>query len=299
MKKNLIFLSYRRDDSPGYVSRLEDELERVFGKGRVFRDATDIAGGAKWKNVIDANLHCSAVLILVIGPRWEKIWLERIDDEVNHVALELLRAKELDVPVFPVTLDGTQLSKGLDLGGINFIYENQFHDISDKQGRWSGDVQRLVSLLESVPGIGSPDTAVATTQQPPTHNSSRSWLKWLLAVASLLIVAAVGYGIYTRERDPVSPKPFEQVIDINGTWQFKDGTLYILQQNDDGTFRVESPGKGSGQARYIDNMPGKLAIEMPAIGRGEFSGFDDGTALGWFIFNGSSQQFFGSLVRVE
>ncbi len=147
-------MSYRRDDSPGYVSRLEDELERVFGVGRVFRDATDIPGGTKWKNVIDANLHNSAVLLLVIGPRWEKIWHERIDDEANHVALELQRAHELDVPIIPVTLDGTQLSKGLDLGSISFIYENQFHDISDRQGRWRGDFERLVSLLESVPGMG-------------------------------------------------------------------------------------------------------------------------------------------------
>ena len=111
MKKNRIFLSYRRDDSPGYVSRLADELERVFGDGRVFRDATDIPGGAKWKYVINANLHSSAVLILIVGRRWEQIWHERINDDVNFGALELQRPHELDVPNIPVTLDGTQLSK--------------------------------------------------------------------------------------------------------------------------------------------------------------------------------------------
>ncbi|MFK7861536.1 MAG: toll/interleukin-1 receptor domain-containing protein [Granulosicoccus sp.] len=332
MKKNRIFLSYRRDDSPGYVSRLEDELERVFGKGRVFRDATDIAGGAKWKNVIDENLHSSAVLLFIIGPRWEQIWLDRIDDDVNYVALELSRAKELDVPVIPVTLDGTELSKGLDLGSINFIYDSQFYDISDKQGRWARDVARLVSLLESVPGVGSASAAGVVARQSAQH-SSRSGFKWLAVVAGLLTIAAVVFGIYSGgDEEAISPipsRPGDQVTvvpdkvsaaraeagtsvwketapapinpepDISGTWEFKDGTLYILQRHDNGTYSVESPGNGSGQARYKDKMPGKLEIEMFGIGRGEFAGFNTGRALGWFVFDGSSQQYFGALVRVE
>ena len=207
VKKNRIFLSYRRDDSPGYVSRLEDELERVFGDGRVFHDATDIPGGTKWKNVIDANLHSSAVLILVIGPRWEQIWHERVDDEVNYVALELQRAHELDVPIIPVTLDGTQLSKGLDLGSISFIYENQFHDISDKQGRWRGDFERLVSLLESVPGMGPARTGSAESPQP-SDTGGKSRIKWLAAVAGLFIVAAVWLGMGVEADKPdTNPEP--------------------------------------------------------------------------------------------
>ena len=47
MKK--IFLSYRRDDIPSYVARLEDALEQAFGENRVFRDVEDIAGGSAWK----------------------------------------------------------------------------------------------------------------------------------------------------------------------------------------------------------------------------------------------------------
>ncbi|MFK7992817.1 MAG: toll/interleukin-1 receptor domain-containing protein [Granulosicoccus sp.] len=332
MRKNRIFLSYRRDDSPGYVSRLEEELERVFGKGRVFRDATDIPGGAKWKNVIDENLHSSAVLILVIGPRWEKIWLERINDEINYVALELLRAQELDVPIIPVTLDGTRLSKELDLGSIKFIYENQFHDISDKQGRWSNDVARLVSLLEVVPGIGSPVTH--ETDTPQAKSSGRfSGFKWIVAFVSLIVIAAVAFGLYTNGDEAVSINPPAQPIDpttavpgkdlianpgsetsdpqitisapthpesdISGTWQFEDGTIYIFQENNDGTYGVESAGNITGQARFMDKMPGKLEIELSGVGRGEFSGFNTGRALGWFVYNGSSQQDFGALVKLE
>jgi hypothetical protein len=56
MKRTEYSWGYRRDDSPGYVSRLEDELEHVFGKGQVFR-MQQTAGGAKWRNVDDANLQ--------------------------------------------------------------------------------------------------------------------------------------------------------------------------------------------------------------------------------------------------
>lgn len=333
MKKNRIFLSYRRDDSAGYVSRLENELERVFGDGRVFRDATDIPGGAKWKNVIDANLHSSAVLILVIGPRWEHIWHERINDDVNYVALELQRARELEVPIIPVTLDGTELSKGLDLGSINFIYDNQFHDISDRQGRWLNDFEQLVKLIESVPGMGS---ALAGSPVPPQPDpaGSTSGFKWLAVVASILIVAAVWFGIRdgldepggnTDQLQPVDqpivlpdkaltttaettqvlwrtmePAPGGPLPNISGKWQWRDGSTFIMTKFENGTFGVESSAFGSGQARFIANMPGKFEIEMFGIGRGEFAvSTSGGKAMGWFVFNNNSQQNFGSLIQID
>jgi len=338
MPRDRIFLSYRRDDSPGYVSRLEGELERVFGEGRVFRDATDIAGGSKWKNVIDANLRSSAVLLLIIGPRWEPIWLERNDDEVNYVALELLRAQELDVPVIPVTLDGTRLSRGLDLGSINFIYDYQFYDLCDKQGRWRSDVDRLVKLLETIPGMG-PARVDSAASPPVVETDGGSLFKWLAALAIMLMVAAAWFLTSFESEEPAEPQdqtvtpvataptiepsadapagdsqpdkagqarwkdlgpvPDEPLADISGTWQWKDGTLYTFKRYENGTYGVESPDVGSGQARYITDMPGKLEIELFDVGRGEFAGFDTGRALGWFVYNGSSRQDFGALIRVD
>lgn len=341
-----IFLSYRRDDSPGYVSRLEEELERAFGEGRVFRDATDIPGGTKWKSVIDENLQGSAALILVIGPRWEQIWLERINDDVNYIVLELQRAHELGVPIIPVTLDGTQLSKGLDLGSINFIRENQFHDISDRQGRWRNDFNRLVSLLESVPGLGPAHTSNTTFQSATSQSATsrqhadtdrKSGFKWLAAVVGLLIVAGVWLGTSVGIDEPgIDPNPHEpsdqstvvqdnartppegdanpgklqdpEIVQrtlpdealpiISGTWQGEDGTVYLVQQYDDGTFSVDSPGYGSGEGRFFTDMPRKFEIEMFGIGRGEFSVSASGDrAMGWITIDG--QQEYDTLIRVE
>lgn len=317
MKRNKIFLSYRRDDSPGYVSRLEDELERTFGDDRVFRDATDIPGGKKWKNVIDANLHSSAVLLLVIGPRWEKIWRERKDDEVNYVAMELERARELDVPIIPVTLDGTVLSKDLDLGKLSFIYENQFHDICDRQGRWRGDFARLVRLLEGIDGIG-PANREDNKQPDKPEGKKSSTLKNVGIAAALLLVVGIWAAMQSEPGPYPSPEPtpgpvpgpgpdpippvdidYDTAIpDIGGTWQGEDGTLYYVLQYGDGSFEVQSPGYGSGRGQFFANMPRKFQIQMFGIGQGEFSVSASGDrAVGWIMVDG--QQEYDTLVRIE
>jgi hypothetical protein len=59
MSEKRIFISYRRDDVPGYVARLEDYLEKEFGEHSVFRDVEDIAGGTEWREAIDNNPKAS------------------------------------------------------------------------------------------------------------------------------------------------------------------------------------------------------------------------------------------------
>ena len=95
MSEKRIFISYRRDDVPGYVARLEDDLEKTFGEHTVFRDVEDIAGGTEWKDALEYNLKSSAALILVIGPHWSRLWNERQNDTVNYIAWDLQRAREL------------------------------------------------------------------------------------------------------------------------------------------------------------------------------------------------------------
>ena len=88
------------------------------------------------------------------------------------------------------------------------------------------------------------------------------------------------------------------VPNINGTWQGRDGTIYFVEQYDDGTFGVESPGYASGWGRFFTNMPGKFEVEMFGIGRGEFAVSTTGDrAMGWIVVDG--QQEFDTLTRVE
>lgn len=338
MKRDRIFISYRRDDAPGYVSRLESELEREFGDERVFRDATDIPGGAKWMSVIDANLQACAVLLLVIGPRWEEIWEARKDDAVNHVALELNRAREFDVPVIPITLDGVQLSTDLDLGDLGWVLEHQFHDISDRQGRWRGDFDRLVRLLEGMRGIGA---ARRPADRGTPGTTSGRVFKWAAFAVVLVMLGATWMAMAPDERiaddvvvahsdeavavvrggDTPSPDAASaapeggastqrpavvpeaapaalSVPNISGTWRGRDGTLYYVQQGADGSFTVESPGYASGRGEFFSNMPRKFAVEMYGVGRGEFS-VSSGDQKAIGWIEVDGRQEYDTLVRVQ
>lgn len=214
-----IFLSYRREDTPGYVSRLEDELERAFGAGRVFRDVQDIRGGAKWRQVLEENLANCAVVVMVIGRRWQAIWEQRRGDAgTNFVAFELERARSLGIPVVPVTVDGGHLDDGLDLGEIGWIREHQFYDISDKQGRWSTDLAGLIRLLEGIEGVG-PSHAADEPEAPPRGRAFGS-LRWVAGIATVLVAGGAMVSLFVPvpwyEPEPEPPTgigPLTEVMD--------------------------------------------------------------------------------------
>lgn len=153
MQQKKIFLSYRRDDRPGYVARLKDELEKAFGPENVFRDVESISGGSQWKNVIEENLRRSAALILIIGPRWGEIWEQRRSDPENYVALELQRAKEFKIPIIPVSLNNAHIPEDIDISPVEWLREMQIHDISDVQSRWKYDIQGLINILDQQESI--------------------------------------------------------------------------------------------------------------------------------------------------
>ncbi|MCB1800192.1 MAG: toll/interleukin-1 receptor domain-containing protein [Gammaproteobacteria bacterium] len=333
MKK--IFLSYRRGDVPGYVARLEDELERVFGPDRVFRDVEDIAGGAEWKRVLDENLERSAALVLVIGPRWAQIWTERNADPVNYVALELQRARELGVPVVPVTLNHAAIPRELDLGEVAWLRDRQFYDISDVQNRWSNDVRGLVDTLAALPGVGVPVGDAGGASHPAARGKGSGRLIGVGIAAVVLVLAGLALMQFPKAPDPDEPTVTREVTvdrpvqpvpsvadspdpvpatppretrpvalsvpDISGTWvSRKDGTSYHVEQRDDGSFNVTSPGYGTGEGQFIANMPRKFRIEMHGIGRGEFAvSNSDDSAIGWLLNYETQAKEYDTLQRVE
>lgn len=339
MSNKKIFLSYRRDDAPGYVARLEDELERAFGDDRVFRDVEDIAGGSEWRRVLEENLALSGALVLVIGPRWADIWRARSDDEVNYVAFELERARELGIPVMPVTLNHASIPGDLDLGKVSWLRDKQFYDISDRQSRWQNDVRGLVRTLAELPTIGPPIAHGHERRSPESNQKPKtSFGVWLgVAAAAAVVVGAwvlLGENPGTspddtadvrvaseperaaKDQSPAAPAPpvaaapaapvtrEAEVVegpDISGAWvSQKDGTAYFVTRRNDGTFSVSSPGYGEGEAAFIPNMPGKFRVEMYGIGHGEFAvSNSDGSAIGWLINYESNRKEYDTLQRVD
>ena len=210
MNRGKIFLSYRRDDVPGYVARLEDALEQGFGADSVFRDVEDIRGGSDWREVIDRTLRASAAVVLVIGRRWEAIWRERADDPVNYVELELERARELGVPVVPVMIEGATLSRDLDLGRVAWIRDRQFHEISDRQGRWEHDVARLVRILGDLDGL-EPARDVAGDGQQRAPAASSGFGRLAIPAIALVALSLGGWWLWGGGSggEPVPARPVQ------------------------------------------------------------------------------------------
>src|SRR5262245_33822303 len=69
LKRNLVFISDRRDDAQDASARLYYWLRIGLGQTRVYRDI-ESTGIGKWREIIDAKLARSAACVAVIGPRW-------------------------------------------------------------------------------------------------------------------------------------------------------------------------------------------------------------------------------------
>jgi hypothetical protein len=115
---NRVFISYRRDDAAGYAGRLEEALERRFGRGSVFRDVLDIPPGEDFVAAIRTRLAGAQAVLVLIGPRWaggETPGLRRIDDAGDFVRLEIAVALDSRAVVVPVLLPGAEMPAEADL----------------------------------------------------------------------------------------------------------------------------------------------------------------------------------------
>lgn len=313
-KAKTIFLSYRRGDVPGYVRQLQEDLQLHFGKTSVFRDVEDIHGGQQWKEVLSESLTKSAALIVIIGPRWEEIWNERVDKSNDYIVYELNKARELGLTIIPVTINGTELSKQIDLGSIAWIKDKQHYDLFDKQGRWSTDVSGLVALLARVKGL--------------KKRKQSSWLsstKWLAVPMVVAVLAIVGYleesefesdnlsdADYLQTPAAAEPTIVSMFPDITGYWYDEEGNTYSFSDYTDGQFLVtqvfpladgtfvSNDSSLLGVAQIIPNMPRKFVLQVDGLGHGEYSVSDgDSRLMGWFYVNETAQTYYETLQRID
>jgi len=167
MEKHTIFLSYRRQDIPGYVGRLADHLEIAFGEP-VFRDVDSIGAGTDWKSVLNQAVSDAKLILAVIGERWQEVLADKAGSEVDYVRFELNLARLLDKPVIPIALQGAAFDTNMDMGDLNWLKELQFFELSDRQNRWESDMEHLEKQITALSGLCS-----ITQQDRITQSSSK------------------------------------------------------------------------------------------------------------------------------
>jgi hypothetical protein len=146
-----LFISYRRDDTPGESGRLADQLRARFGEDRVFIDVDSIHAGDDFARVIDAELATCSIMLVLIGRNWAQsvnaMGRRRLEDPHDFVRLEVETALRRNVRLVPVLVRGAVLPKPEDLPAtLQPLLRRQAIVLADTHFR--SDVERLIAALE-------------------------------------------------------------------------------------------------------------------------------------------------------
>jgi hypothetical protein len=189
-----VFVSYRREDSPGHAGRIRDGLVAKFGEDHVFFDLASVKGGVAFEQVIHQEIAESGVVLAVVGPRWSRIglvnWMTRRRD---WAAIELAHARELRKPVLPLLVGGA-LPKTLRSTPPALRYLAEINCFMLRDESWDDDIERLVDLLPDVqPGPQIP-------KAEPRTNRART--RMIAAAGSVAAASLTGAWLLMSRPDP-------------------------------------------------------------------------------------------------
>jgi hypothetical protein len=143
-----IFISYRRDDDPGFARALYQRLEQEFPRENVFMDVEGhIKPGDDFREVLTSWVAASDVFLAVIGPRWADVMLKRAGDPDDFVTIEIQAALDQRKRVIPVLVGGASMPQVGSLPEpIRDLASRQSLDLRPDQ--FPRDCQGLVAELK-------------------------------------------------------------------------------------------------------------------------------------------------------
>jgi pterin-4a-carbinolamine dehydratase len=155
---NLIFLSYRRDDTAAQALALKLELETQLQAAQIFLDTHTIQAGEKWPHQIEDALYIAEIVIPIIGKSWagsDSKGKRRIDDPKDWVHRELkIALEQKSAAIVPVRVGGARDLHRNELPvALRKLAEVQSLKIDLDQ--WDTDVRTLVQLLKNKFGFES------------------------------------------------------------------------------------------------------------------------------------------------
>ncbi|NCR39359.1 MAG: TIR domain-containing protein [Microcystis aeruginosa W13-11] len=203
-----IFISYSRQDQ-AYVNKLVQALKKQ--RLPVWLDDR-IDYGDKWPRVIEENLRKCQVFLLVMSPHF------RNSDWVN---CELIKAKELQKPIFPLLLEG---SRFLEVGNIQTV------DVQGGRLPPANFFDRIRAKLGSKVNVPSPRNEVELkSEKGVNYTKLRDLLaagKWKEAdreTGKVMCQAAGRTSEGWLREDDIRSFPCEDLRTINQLWLHYSG----------------------------------------------------------------------------
>lgn len=206
-----LFISYRREDLPGFAGRLADALEAVFGTENVFRDIEDIRPGDDFVEVIERRLREVDALLVVIGPSWltaSRDGVRRLDEADDFVRQEIRVGLESGKPVLPVLIGAGVMPAETDLPpDIRRLARRQAIVLSDSN--WTTDVARLVDLLRPL---------LPARRRRTARRSRLIGFIGLIAITAAVLLSAELF--FKRTPPNTGPADYaQQAANLNGLWR--------------------------------------------------------------------------------
>lgn len=152
---SMIFVSYRRADSPGHAGRIWDHITERFGQDAVFRDIDKIEYGVDFVEAIQSAVESCTVLIVVIGPHWigitDNAGKRRLDNPEDFIRLEVATALSRRVRVIPVLVEGARMPTVEELPeDMKGLARRQALEVTEK--RFQTEMEDLIGAIQSVLG---------------------------------------------------------------------------------------------------------------------------------------------------
>jgi hypothetical protein len=163
-----IFISYRRNDDPGYAGRLYDQLSAHFGDDQVFMDLDSVPLGIDFAEYIEQTVETVDALIAVIGPTWlnctDEEGARRLDQVDDFVRIEIRHALARNIRVVPVLVRGARMPKAEELPeDLQRLARRNALQVTDSE--WRAGVKRLIESLQDALGGPAQVTKPAPTSQ--------------------------------------------------------------------------------------------------------------------------------------
>src|SRR3984893_8682670 len=223
---NGIFISYRRDDAPGYAGRLYDRLAAHLGADHVFMDVQGIEPGVDFVDATDRAFGSFEILIVLIGKDWlaaDSAGRRRLDDPNDFVRVETATALARGIRVVPVLVEGAEMPRGDNLPTeLLPLVRRQGVELSHKQ--WDATSAELIRTLEKIldrdkaravgarvadrPRVDAEASPSGPPPEPQPVVAERrpARLYWGFS-AALLLVAVLLYATHPWRRNIPAPSP--------------------------------------------------------------------------------------------
>jgi len=145
-----IFISYRQEDTSGYVINLHGILTRHYGAEHIFMDISDVGAGERFVEAFKAEINSSDIFLAVIGKDWLTITEKKQstnDNDYVGLEIETALARGREIIIIPVLVEGARVPLKQDLPEkLQQLVELNAVELSN---RWyERDVNQLIEGLE-------------------------------------------------------------------------------------------------------------------------------------------------------